>query len=125
MITKNLNQKMVVSKTALLKKAEREYLESFYSFKLSHDSDKTLMKDSRKNVLAIIEKSKGSAIAINVDNDAVNFYLTPKCRNTVNYKNVIETIKSMGVIANSTLDELLIGNTTITSYDELTIKGEE
>ena len=31
----------------------------------------------------------------------------------------------MGVIANSTLDELLIGNTTITSYDELTIKGEE
>ena len=57
MITKNLNQKMVVSKTALLK-AEREYLESFYSFKLSHDSDKTLMKDSRKNVLAIIEKSK-------------------------------------------------------------------
>jgi len=26
MITKNLNQKMVVSKTALLKKAEREYL---------------------------------------------------------------------------------------------------
>jgi hypothetical protein len=125
MITKNLNQKMVVSKTALLKKAEREYLESFYSFKLSHDSDKTLMKDSRKNVLAIIEKSKGSAIAINVDDVAVNFYLTPKCRNTVNYKNVIETIKSMGVIANSTLDELLIGNTTITSYDELTIKGGE
>ena len=40
------------------------------------------------------------------------------------YKKVIETIKSMGVIANSTLDELLIGNTTITSYDELTIKGE-
>ena len=125
MITKNLNQKMVVSKTALLKKAEREYLESFFSFKLSHDSDKTLMKDSRKNVLAIIEKSKGSAIAINVDDVAVNFYLTPKCRNTVNYKNVIETIKSMGVIANSTLDELLIGNTTITSYDELTIKGGE
>ena len=124
MITKNLNQKMVVSKTPLLKKAEREYLESFYSLKLSHDSDKTLMKDSRKNVLAIIEKSKGSNIAINVDNVAVNFYLTPKCRNTVNYKNVIETIKSMGVIANSTLDELLIGNTTITSYDELTIKGE-
>ena len=31
----------------------------------------------------------------------------------------------MGVIANSTLDELLIGNTTITSYDELTIKGGE
>ena len=83
------------------------------------------MKDSRKNVLAIIEKSKGSAIAINVDDVAVNFYLTPKCRNTVNYKNVIETIKSMGVIANSTLDELLIGNTTITSYDELTIKGGE
>jgi len=125
MITKNLNQKMVVSKTPLLKKAEREYLESFYSLKLSHDSDKTLMKDSRKNVLAIIEKSKGNNIAINVDNVAVNFYLTPKCRNTVNYKNVIETIKSMGVIANSTLDELLIGNTTITSYDELTIKGEE
>ena len=124
MITKNLNQKMVVSKTPLLKKAEREYLESFYSLKLSHDSDKTLMKDSRKNVLAIIEKSKGNNIAINVDNVAVNFYLTPKCRNTVNYKNVIETIKSMGVIANSTLDELLIGNTTITSYDELTIKGE-
>jgi len=125
MITKNLNQKMVVSKTPLLKKAERQYLESFYSLKLSHDSDKTLMKDSRKNVLAIIEKSKGNNIAINVDNVAVNFYLTPKCRNTVNYKNVIETIKSMGVIANSTLDELLIGNTTITSYDELTIKGEE
>jgi len=124
MITKNLNQKMVVSKTPLLKKAERQYLESFYSLKLSHDSDKTLMKDSRKNVLAIIEKSKGNNIAINVDNVAVNFYLTPKCRNTVNYKNVIETIKSMGVIANSTLDELLIGNTTITSYDELTIKGE-
>ena len=125
MITKNLNQKMVVSKTPLLKKAERQYLESFYSLKLSHDSDKTLMKDSRKNVLAIIEKSKGNNIAINVDNVAVNFYLTPKCRNTVNYKNVIETIKSMGVIANSTLDELLIGNTTITSYAELTIEGEE
>lgn len=125
MITKNLNQKMVVSKTPLLKKSERQYLESFYSLKLSHDSDKTLMKDSRKNVLAIIEKSKGSNIAINVNNVAVNFYLTPKCRNTVNYKNVIETIKSMGVIAKSTIDELLIGNTTITSYDELTIKGEE
>ena len=125
MITKNLNQKMAVSKTALLKKAEREYLESFYSLKLSHDSDKTLMKDARKNVLAIIEKSKGNSIAINNDGVAITFYLTPKCRNTVNYKNVIDTIKSMGVIANSTLDELLIGNTTITSYDELTIKGEE
>lgn len=125
MITKNLNQKMVVSKTALLKKAEREYLESFYSLKLSHDSDKALMKDSRKNVLAIIEKSKGNSIAINVDDVAINFYLTPKCRNTVDYKNVLETIKSMGVIANSTIDELLIGNTTITSYNELTIKGEE
>ena len=124
MITKNLNQKMVVSKTALLKKAEREYLESFYSLKLSHDSDKALMKDSRKNVLAIIEKSKGSSIAINVDGVAINFYLTPKCRNTVDYKNVLDTIKSMGVIAKSTIDELLIGNTTITSYDELTIKNQ-
>jgi len=90
-----------------------------------HDSDKALYKDSRKNVLAIIEKSKGNTIAINVDDVAINFYLTPKCRNTVDYKNVIETIKSMGVIANSTIDELLIGNTTITSYNELTIKGEE
>ena len=125
MITKNLNQKMAVSKTALLKKAEREYLESFYSLKLSHDSDKTLMKDARKNVLAIIEKSKGNSIAINNEGVAITFYLTPKCRNTVNYKKVIDTIKSMNVIANSTLDELLIGNTTITSYDELTIKGEE
>ena len=121
----NLNQKFVVSKTALLKKSEREYLQSFVDFKIAFDSDKDLMKDSRKNVLAIIEKSKGNTVAINVDNQAVNLYLTPKCRNTVNYKNVIDTIKSMGVIANSTLDELLIGNTTITSYDELTIKGGE
>ena len=121
----NLNQKFVVSKTALLKKSEREYLQSFIDFKIAFDSDKDLMKDSRKNVLAIIEKSKGNTVAINVDNQAINFYLTPKCRNTVNYKNVIDTIKSMGVIANSTLDELLIGNTTITSYDELTIKGGE
>ena len=121
----NLNQKFVVSKTALLKKSEREYLQSFIDFKTQFDSDKDLMKDSRKNVLSIIEKSKGNTIAINVDNQAINFYLTPKCRNTVNYKNVIDTIKSMGVIANSTLDELLIGNTTITSYDELTIKGSE
>jgi len=121
----NLNQKFVVSKTALLKKSEREYLQSFVDFKIAFDSDKDLMKDSRKNVLSIIEKSKGNTVAINVDNQAINFYLTPKCRNTVNYKNVIDTIKSMGVIANSTLDELLIGNTTITSYDELTIKGGE
>ena len=121
----NLNQKFVVSKTALLKKSEREYLQSFIDFKIAFDSDKALMKDSRKNVLSIIEKSKGNTVAINVDNQAINFYLTPKCRNTVNYKNVIDTIKSMGVIANSTLDELLIGNTTITSYDELTIKGSE
>ena len=121
----NLNQKFVVSKTALLKKSEREYLQSFVDFKIAFDSDKDLMKDSRKNVLSIIEKSKGNTVAINVDNQAINFYLTPKCRNTVNYKNVIDTIKSMGVIANSTLDELLIGNTTITSYDELTIKGSE
>jgi hypothetical protein len=121
----NLNQKFVVTKTALLKKHEREYLQSFIDFKTQHDSDKALYKDSRKNVLAIIEKSKGNTIAINVDDVAINFYLTPKCRNTVDYKNVIETIKSMGVIANSTIDELLIGNTTITSYNELTIKGEE
>tara|TARA_R110000782_G_scaffold178192_1_gene269071 strand:- start:166 stop:543 length:378 start_codon:yes stop_codon:yes gene_type:complete len=120
-----LNQNFAVTQTALLKKAEREYLASFFSFKLSHDSDKALMKDSRKNVLGIIEKSKGSNIAISIDGKAVNFFLTPKCRNTVDYKNVIETIKSMGIIANSTLDELLIGNTTITSYRELTIKGGE
>jgi len=103
----NLNQKFVVTKTALLKKHEREYLQSFIDFKTQHDSDKALYKDSRKNVLAIIEKSKGNTIAINVDDVAINFYLTPKCRNTVDYKNVIETIKSMGVIANSTIDELL------------------
>ena len=63
----NLNQKFVVTKTALLKKHEREYLQSFIDFKTQHDSDKALYKDSRKNVLAIIEKSKGNTIAINVD----------------------------------------------------------
>ena len=123
MTLQKLNQKFVVSKTALLKKNERQYLQSFIDFKVSFDSDKDLMKDSRKNVLSIIEKSKGNAIAINVNNQAVNLFVTPKCRNIVDYKKVIEIIKSMGVINSNTIDELLIGNTTITAYDELTIKG--
>jgi hypothetical protein len=121
----NLNQKFVVTKTALLKKHEREYLQSFVSFKTQHDSDKALYKDSRKNVLAIIEKSKGNTIAINVDNQAVNLFVTPQKRKKVDYKKVIEVIASEYSINKATLDEIVNAYTSYTSYDELTIKGGE
>ena len=121
----NLNQKFVVSKTALLKKSERQYLQSFIDFKTQFDSDKDLMKDSRKNVLAIIEKSKGNTIAINVDKQAVNLFVTPKKRKTIDYKNVLEIIASEYSINKATLDEIVNANTKTTSYSELTIKGGE
>jgi len=121
----NLNQKFVVSKTALLKKSERQYLQSFIDFKTQFDSDKDLMKDSRKNVLAIIEKSKGNTIAINVDKQAVNLFVTPKKRKTIDYKNVLEIIASEYSINKATLDEIVNANTKTTSYNELTIKGGE
>jgi len=121
----NLNQKFVVTKTALLKKHEREYLQSFVSFKTQHDSDKALYKDSRKNVLAIIEKSKGNTIAINVDNQAVNLFVTPQKRKKVDYKKVIEVIASEYSINKATLDEIVNAYTSYTSYNELTIKGGE
>lgn len=120
-----LNQNFVVSKTALLKKSERKYLQSFIDFKISFDSDKDLMKDSRKNVLSIIEKSKGNTIAINVNNQAVNLFVTPQKRKKVDYKKVIEVIASEYSINKATLDEIVNANTTITAYDELTIKGGE
>ena len=123
MSLQKLNQKFVVSRTALLKKSERKYLQSFIDFKISYDSDKALMLDSRKNVLAIIEKSKGSTIAINVDNHAVNLFVTPKKRNTIDYKNVIEIIASEYLINKATLDEIVLANTKTTTYNELTIKG--
>lgn len=119
----NLNQKFVVTKTALLKKSEREYLQSFVSFKTQFDSDKSLMQDSRKNVLSIIEKSKGNTIAINVDNQAVNLFVTPQKRKKVDYKKVIETIASEYSINKATLDEIVNAHTSYTSYNELTIKG--
>jgi len=121
----NLNQKFVVTKTALLKKHEREYLQSFVSFKTQHDSDKALYKDSRKNVLAIIEKSKGNTIAINVDNQAVNLFVTPQKRKKTDYKKIIETIASEYSINKATLDEIVNAYTSYTSYNELTIKGGE
>jgi len=121
----NLNQKFVVTKTALLKKHEREYLQSFVSFKTQHDSDKALYKDSRKNVLSIIEKSKGNTIAINVDNQAVNLFVTPQKRKKVDYKKVIEVIASEYSINKATLDEIVNAYTSYTSYNELTIKGGE
>ena len=123
MSLQKLNQKFVVSRTALLKKSERKYLQSFIDFKISYDSDKALMLDSRKNVLAIIEKSKGSTIAINVDNHAVNLFVTPKKRNTIDYKNVIEIIASEYLINKATLDEIVLANTKTTTYNELTIEG--
>ena len=123
MSLQKLNQKFVVSRTALLKKSERKYLQSFIDFKISYDSDKALMLDSRKNVLAIIEKSKGSTIAINVDNQAVNLFVTPKKRNTIDYKNVIEIIASEYLINKATLDEIVLANTKTTTYNELTIEG--
>lgn len=119
----NLNQKFVVTKTALLKKSEREYLQSFVSFKTQFDSDKSLMQDSRKNVLSIIEKSKGNTIAINVDNQAVNLFVTPQKRKKVDYKKVIETIASEYSINKATLDEIVNAHTSYTSYNELTVKG--
>jgi|TARA_R110002012_G_C11533272_1_gene600722 hypothetical protein len=119
----NLNQKFVVSKTALLKKSERQYLQSFVSFKTQFDSDKDLMKDSRKNVLAIIEKSKGNTIAINVDNQAINLFVTPQKRKNVNYKKVIEFIASEYSINKATLDEIVNAHTGYTHYNELTVKG--
>lgn len=119
----NLNQKFVVTKTALLKKHEREYLQSFVSFKTQFDSDKSLMQDSRKNVLSIIEKSKGNSIAINVDNQAVNLFVTPQKRKKVDYKKVIETIASEYSINKATLDEIVNAHTSYTSYNELTVKG--
>lgn len=119
----NLNQKFVVTKTALLKKSEREYLQSFVSFKTQFDSDKSLMQDSRKNVLSIIEKSKGNSIAINVDNQAVNLFVTPQKRKKVDYKKVIETIASEYSINKATLDEIVNAHTSYTSYNELTVKG--
>jgi len=119
----NLNQKFVVTKTALLKKHEREYLQSFISFKTQFDSDKDLMKDSRKNVLSIIEKSKGNTIALNVDNQAVNLFVTPKKRKTIDYKSVLEFIASEYSINKATLDEIVKASTKTTSYNELTIKG--
>ncbi len=119
----NLNQKFVVSKTALLKKSERQYLQSFVSFKTQFDSDKALMQDSRKNVLAIIEKSKGNTIAINVDNQAVNLFVTPQKRKNVDYKKVIEFIASEYSINKATLDEIVNAHTGYTHYNELTVKG--
>ena len=119
----NLNQKFVVTKTALLKKSEREYLQSFIDFKTQHDSDKALYIDSRKNVLAIIEKSRGNSIAINVDNQAVNLFVTPQKRKKVDYKKVIEVIASEYSINKATLDEIVNAHTSYTSYNELTIKG--
>jgi hypothetical protein len=119
----NLNQKFVVSKTALLKKSERQYLQSFVSFKTQFDSDKALMQDSRKNVLAIIEKSKGNTIAINVDNQAINLFVTPQKRKNVNYKKVIEFIASEYSINKATLDEIVNAHTGYTHYNELTVKG--
>ena len=119
----NLNQKFVVTKTALLKKIEREYLQSFVSFKTQFDSDKALMQDSRKNVLAIIEKSKGNTIAINVDNQAVNLFVTPKKRNTIDYKSVLEFIASEYSINKATLDEIVNAHTEYTHYNELIVKG--
>ena len=119
----NLNQKFVVTKTALLKKSEREYLQSFIDFKTQFDSDKDLMKDSRKNVLAIIEKSKGNTIAINVDNQAVNLFVTPQKRKNVDYKKVIEFIASEYSINKATLDEIVNAHTGYTHYNELTVKG--
>jgi hypothetical protein len=119
----NLNQKFVVTKTALLKKSERQYLQSFVSFKTQFDSDKALMQDSRKNVLAIIEKSKGNTIAINVDNQAINLFVTPQKRKNVNYKKVIEFIASEYSINKATLDEIVNAHTGYTHYNELTVKG--
>ena len=119
----NLNQKFVVTKTALLKKSERQYLQSFVSFKTQFDSDKALMQDSRKNVLAIIEKSKGNTIAINVDNQAVNLFVTPQKRKNVDYKKVIEFIASEYSINKATLDEIVNAHTGYTHYNELTVKG--
>tara|TARA_R100000700_G_C3137157_1_gene120179 strand:- start:257 stop:634 length:378 start_codon:yes stop_codon:yes gene_type:complete len=120
-----LNDNFVLSKEKKLSKDERTLLKTFATFKVQHDMDKNLYSSSRKNVLSILNKLIRKTVAVKNNNTYTYFFMTPKKRKTVDYKSVIDSLTKSYDIPKHFVDELIADSTTVTEYDELTIKGDE
>ena len=119
-----LNENFILSTDKKLMKDERVLLKSFAIFKQQFDSDKDLYNKSRKNVLAILNKLARKTVAVKTNNVFTYFFLTPKKRKVIDYKNVINSLAVKYSIPLHDVEEVIQNNTTVTSYDELNLKGE-
>ena len=120
-----LNENFILLPDKKLMKNERVLLKSFANFKVQLDSDNELYKKSRKNVLAILNKLINKKVHVKTNNGYTYFFLTPKKRRVPDYKKVIDTLAVNYSIPMHYIDEVIKDNTTVTSYDELNLKGEE
>ena len=120
-----LNENFILSTDKKLMKHERVLLKSFANFKVQFDSDNELYKKSRKNVLSILNKLLRKTVAVKTNNIYTYFFLTPKKRKIVDYKNVINSLAVNYSIPMHYVEEVIEDNTTVTSYDELNLKGDE
>ena len=93
MSLQNLNPSFVLSKEKALQDYEREYLQSFIIEHYQHKSDKSLIANSRENVLNILNKSKFNQYHIVIDKKAHKISVADMKRKTVDYKKVLKAIK--------------------------------
>lgn len=119
-----LNENFILSKDKKLTKDERVLLKSFAIFKQQFDSDKDLYNKSRKNVLSILNKLLRKTVAVKTNNIYTYFFVTPKKRKVIDYKNVINLLAVKYSIPLHHIEEVIKDNTEYTSYDELNLKGE-
>jgi hypothetical protein len=120
-----LNDNFILSTDKKLTKDERVLLKSFATFKQQFDSDKDLYNKARKNVLSILNKLMRKTVAVKTNNAYTYFFLTPKKRKVIDYKSVINSLSNTYSIPMHYIDEVIKDNTTVTSYDELNLKGDE
>ena len=120
-----LNENFILSTDKKLMKHERVLLKSFANFKVQFDSDNELYKKSRKNVLSILNKLINKKVHVKTNNGYTYFFLTPKKRRVPDYKKVIDTLAVNYSIPGHHIEEVIKDNTTVTSYDELNLKGDE
>jgi hypothetical protein len=121
MSLQNLNPSFVLSEEKAIQKHERQLIQSFIPFYKQLKSDKELLENARKNVLAILNKSKFSQYYIVVDKLAHKISVTDNKRKTVDYKKVLETLRVEYNLSQASIDELVNAHTSVTEYQQLNI----
>jgi|TARA_R100001224_G_scaffold64556_1_gene38693 hypothetical protein len=121
MSLQNLNPSFILSEEKAIQKHERQLIQSFIPFYKQLKSDKELLENARKNVLAILNKSKFSQYYIVVDKLAHKISVTDNKRKTVDYKKVLETLRVEYNLSQASIDELVNAHTSVTEYQQLNI----